>query len=78
VIYLGSADLMPRNLERRVEVVFPIEDQLLKNRLCDALDLMWSDNVCAWELAPDSVYRRLEQVGQAVDSQSEFLRRASF
>ncbi|MCL2538799.1 MAG: polyphosphate kinase 1 [Oscillospiraceae bacterium] len=77
VVYLSSADLMPRNLDRRVEVVFPIEDPELKNRLRDAFDLMWSDNVCAWELGSDSVYRRVETGDTAVNSQSELLHTAA-
>jgi len=77
VIYLGSADLMPRNLERRVELLFPVEDEALKHRLTDALELMWSDNVRAWELAGDSIYRRVERTKKDIDSQNEFLRLAS-
>jgi len=74
-IYMGSADLMPRNLDRRVELLFPVEDQTLKNRLGEALDLMWRDNVCAWELAPDYKYYRVEKHGEDIDSQYELLRR---
>jgi polyphosphate kinase len=71
LIYLGSADLMPRNLERRVEVIFPVEDIILKNRLTEVLDLMWRDNVLAWELSADYIYRRVEKTGNAVNSQEE-------
>jgi polyphosphate kinase len=68
---MGSADLMPRNLERRVEVIFPVEDALLLHRLRQALELMWRDNTGAWELSPDGEYRRVEQDGEPVNSQVE-------
>ena len=45
--YIGSADLMVRNLDRRVEVVFPVYNEELKNRLNTILDLQWRDNVKA-------------------------------
>lgn len=55
-IYAGSADLMPRNLERRVETLFPIEEPILKYRLESLLELFWEDTAKAWELHPDGVY----------------------
>ena len=58
-LYLGSADLMPRNLNRRVEVLFPVEAAAHKAYLRDdLLPLLLSDNVKARELGPDGVYRR--------------------
>jgi polyphosphate kinase len=48
--YIGSADLMPRNLDRRVEVLVPIRDSDLRRRIDDVLDLELSDDVLAWEL----------------------------
>ena len=82
LVYLGSADLMPRNLDRRVEVVFPVEDILLKIRLRRELELMWLDNVCAWELtaedgayngAPAYKYQRVDQTGEQINSQEELI-----
>ena len=58
-IYLGSADLMSRNLIRRVEVLFPIEDRKLIRLLRDkVLETYLSDNVKAREMQPDGSYRR--------------------
>ncbi|MHB8465887.1 MAG: polyphosphate kinase 1 [Acidimicrobiales bacterium] len=57
--YLGSADLMPRNLDRRVEVVFPVESRELRDRLQQVLDLDLSDDEVAWELQPDSTWVRV-------------------
>jgi polyphosphate kinase len=55
-VYIGSADWMPRNLDRRVEAVTPIEDPELAKQLKDLLDLMLSDNRQAWELQADGQY----------------------
>jgi len=74
-VYIGSADLMDRNLIRRVEVVFPIEQPDIKQRVIDILNITLSDNVKAWQLMPDGNYRRLSPApGQAaVRSQFRFL-----
>ncbi|MCC7205863.1 MAG: polyphosphate kinase 1 [Anaerolineae bacterium] len=59
-IYLGSADLMQRNLNRRVEVVFPVESLPLKRRIMDQIiGIEMRDNVKSRELLPDGAYRRL-------------------
>lgn len=78
-IYMGSADLMPRNLDRRVETVFPVEDAALKARLFDEiLRISMMDNVKARELQPDGTYKCLRPAkGEpAIDSQAWFLERA--
>ena len=72
LVYMGSSDLMPRNLVRRVELLFPVEDKALISRICEKFALMWSDNVCAWELSPDGEYRRVETDGDAVNAQEAF------
>jgi polyphosphate kinase len=79
-VYIGSADWMDRNLSRRVEVVFPIEQPDLKQRLIDEiLAISLADNVKARELLPDGTYRRLvPALGQPrVRSQQVFLERAA-
>jgi polyphosphate kinase len=58
-VYVGSADLMPRNLFRRIEVVFPIEDGILCDRVInEILRVNLADNVKARFLGPDGIYRR--------------------
>ncbi len=54
--YFGSADWMPRNLDRRVEVVTPIANPLFQQRLQSVLDLCLADNRQAWDLQPDGSY----------------------
>ena len=58
-IYIGSADLMGRNLDRRVEVVVPVHDPELQSRLFEVLDLVFADETNAWELGPDRRWRRV-------------------
>ena len=59
IVYLGSADWMPRNFDRRVELAFPVEDELLRARITDEiLPAFLSDNVKARVLQPDGSYVR--------------------
>lgn len=56
-VYLGSADLMPRNIDRRVEVLFPVEDrELIRQLRHDVLDVYLADNVNSWSLSADGSY----------------------
>jgi polyphosphate kinase len=57
--YLGSADLMPRNLEHRVEVVAPIEDIGLQSELAGVFEALLSDTATSWELGSDGVWERV-------------------
>jgi polyphosphate kinase len=58
-ILIGSADLMPRNLDHRVEVLVPIESGRIRQELNAVLDSLFSDNTHAWELAADGTWIRL-------------------
>lgn len=57
-VYIGSADWMPRNLDRRVEAVTPIEDPHHRRTMREILELMWEDNRQAWDLQPDGTWRQ--------------------
>jgi polyphosphate kinase len=57
-LYMASADWMPRNLDKRVELLFPIEAPDAQLKVLRALDAMFQDNVKARELQPDGVYKR--------------------
>jgi polyphosphate kinase len=54
--FIGSADWMPRNLDRRVEAVTPVEDRSLHARLRAVLETSLADNRQAWDLRPDGTY----------------------
>jgi polyphosphate kinase len=78
-VYLSSADWMPRNLIRRVEVMFPIEDQQLRERLVgEILTTCLSDNAKAHRLLSDGRHERLQAPpspdgGEAIRSQQRFM-----
>jgi polyphosphate kinase len=57
-VYLASADWMPRNLDRRVELLFPVENPELQREVLRGLEAMFQDNVKARQLLPDGSYRR--------------------
>jgi len=78
-IYIGSADWMPRNLDRRVEAVTPIEDPALIQELKDILAILLADNRQAWELQADGTYiQRHPGTDEPIQSAQEILtRRAS-
>ena len=60
-IYLGSADLMPRNIDRRVEVLFPVQDQqMIKHIYDNVLSYYYKDNTKARKMLPDGSYVRLK------------------
>ena len=60
--YMGSADLMPRNLDRRVEALTPVEDPTLQARLDEMLDVLREDDELAWELKPDGSWVKVPTV----------------
>lgn len=78
-IYLGSADLMPRNINQRVEVLFPVEDQRLINHIRDdVLSIYLTDNTKARLMLPDGTYARLRpKEGEAeINAQEWFMSKA--
>ena len=70
--FMGSPDLMPRNLDRRLEVVAPVEDPALQQRLRSFFDVLLADNTTAWELQSDGRWKRLrpkkDEPGRATHS----------
>jgi polyphosphate kinase len=57
-VFIGSADLMPRNLYNRVELLTPVEDRANGAQLMDVLDRAFADNTGSWELGADGVWSR--------------------
>ena len=58
-VYLSSADWMERNLDERLELLFPLLDRRVKRKAIQVLDVALLDNVKAWEMQPDGTYRRV-------------------
>jgi polyphosphate kinase len=63
-VYIGSADLMPRNLYNRVELLAPVEDVALRGELADVLDRSFADNTSSWSLSEDGVWSRRTPEGE--------------
>jgi polyphosphate kinase len=75
-VWLGSADLMPRNLDRRIEVLVPVDAARPRQELAAILDSVFSD-MEAWELASDGTWTRLEVSGKRRHThQAAMMRRA--
>lgn len=76
-IYMGSADWMPRNLDRRVEITFPVLDQELKEKVKHILQVELDDNVKAHILQPDGTYEKIDKRGKVlVNAQEVFCEEA--
>jgi polyphosphate kinase len=58
-LLMGSADLMERNLDRRIEVLTPVDDPELQARLLEVLDLNLADDTNSWELGPNGTWERV-------------------
>lgn len=76
-IYMGSADWMPRNLDRRVEILFPVLDDKLKKEVKHILKVELSDNMKAHVLKSDGNYEKIDKRGKVlVNSQAQFCEEA--
>jgi polyphosphate kinase len=78
LLFISSADWMPRNLDRRVELLVPVDDPACRDRLIDLLKTCLSDEAKARLLQPDGAYRRHAKADddKAVRSQAEFYKQA--
>ena len=76
-LYMGSADWMPRNLDKRVEIVFPVDNKELAGELKHILTVEFEDNVKAHILQPDGTYVKVDKRGKKlVNSQEVFCQEA--
>lgn len=75
-MYIGSADMMTRNTEKRVEVACPVYDPEVRERLNHMIHVMLEDNVKARALDSSGNYQKKEQTGQPVDAQEVFMQEA--
>ena len=72
-VYMGSADWMPRNLDRRVEIIFPVLEEELKEKALHILEVELADNVKARVMQADGTYEKLDKRGKVlVNSQEQF------
>lgn len=71
-IYMGSADWMPRNLDRRVEVLFPVEDERWKAEVLHILEIQLEDNIKAHVLQPDGTYEKIDKRGKVLLNSQEY------
>ena len=77
LFFMGSADWMPRNLDRRVEIMVPVEDERLTAQLDHYLEVQMEDNVKAHYMQPDGSYEKPDRRGkQAVCAQEVFCEEA--
>ena len=76
-LYLGSADIMPRNLDHRVETLFPVFDKECIRAVKADLDLLLSDNVKAWKMDADGTYSMIDNDAPKINSQVLFLTRST-
>src|SRR4051812_4839017 len=76
-VLMGSADLMPRNLDSRVELVAPVEDAAVKAELLDVLERSLADNASSWELDADGAWTRRRPNGELRNAQEELMARHS-
>jgi polyphosphate kinase len=72
-VYIGSADLMPRNLDTRVELLTPVRDEALRSDLLDTLDRCFADNENAWKLDQDGTWTRPQPEGEPRSVQRELM-----
>ena len=74
-VYISSADWMPRNFHRRVEVLIPILDPAVRDRIVNNIEVVFSDNTKAWELGRDGSYTRVVPAANAalVRAQNRFI-----
>ncbi len=75
-VYIGSADMMTRNTENRVEVACPIYDETIRRRLIHDLKVMLSDNVKAREMTRDGTYCKKRAGERAINAQETFMKEA--
>lgn len=76
-LYLSSADLMTRNLNRRVELLFPILNEALRQHAFDIFSTMWHDNVKTRVLQADRTFARVDRRGlEPLNAQETFMRQA--
>lgn len=73
-VFLSSADMMQRNLDKRVELTGPVKDAAIARRIINIFDRQWADNRQSWQLRDDGQYERIENDLPPCDIQEDFIR----
>lgn len=76
-VYMGSADWMPRNLDKRVEIMFPVENEHLRDQVLQLLEIQLEDNVKAHILQPDGTYEKVDKRGKTLVNAQKYFCEAS-
>lgn len=76
-VYMGSADWMPRNLDKRVEILFPVEDETLRQEVIDILEVQLADTLKAHILQPDGSYAKQSVRGRKKLCAQDYFRKAA-
>jgi polyphosphate kinase len=76
-LYLGSADIMQRNLDERVETLFPVLDGVLARRVRADLELQLNDNTKSWQFGPDGNASKISNGTQEINSQERLMKRGA-
>jgi len=75
-VFLSSADWMKRNLDLRLEILFPVRSAAIKSRLTDILKTFFADNTQTWQLQPNGSYKRIPPRGKKIRAQEKFFKEA--
>lgn len=75
-LFISSADWMRRNLDRRVELLIPVDDEKCRKKLLDTLRAYFKDNTHTWQMQPDGSYSRTVEQNQPFEAQRELYQRA--
>ena len=71
-VFLASADWMPRNLDKRIEIMFPVEDKKIRGEVLSIIKVMLADNVKAHFLQPDGTYKKIDKRGKTLVCSQEY------
>lgn len=71
-VYMGSADWMPRNLDKRVEILFPVEDDVLKQEIIEILNIQLKDTIKAHVLMSDGTYEKVDKRGKTLLNSQDY------
>jgi polyphosphate kinase len=75
-LFISSADWMPRNLDRRIELLVPVDDPDTRAKLTETLLTYFEDDTNTWQMTKNGKYKRIQPVGKPINAQSRLYKRA--